>query len=132
VLSLQFTRRFAEGVRELWLTSEDLGAYGRDLGVTLPELLNALVDVIPAGCMMRLGMTNPPYILDYLPVRPNLPLKSFMHIFVQEIAAILNHERVFAFLHIPVQSGSDAVLKDMKREYTSKHFRTVVDFMREK
>lgn len=62
---------FIEGVVELWLTSEDLGAYGRDIGVTLPDLLWELVTVIPEGCMMRLGMTNPPYILEHLEVRIN-------------------------------------------------------------
>jgi hypothetical protein len=50
------------------LTSEDLGAYGHDIGVTLPQLLWQLVDVIPEGARMRLGMTNPPYILEHLPV----------------------------------------------------------------
>lgn len=57
-----------EGVVELWLTSEDLGAYGHDIGVTLPELLWSLIEVIPEGAMMRLGMTNPPYILEHLEV----------------------------------------------------------------
>lgn len=58
----------AEGVVEIWLTSEDTGAYGKDIGVTLPQLLWKLVDVIPDGCMLRLGMTNPPYILEHLEV----------------------------------------------------------------
>ena len=53
---------------EIWLTSEDLGAYGRDIGVTLPQLLWRLVETIPEGAMMRLGMTNPPYILEHLEV----------------------------------------------------------------
>ena len=57
-----------EGVVEIWLTSEDLGAYGHDIGVTLPELLWQLVEVIPQGARMRLGMTNPPYILEHLEV----------------------------------------------------------------
>ena len=57
-----------EGVVEIWLTSEDTGAYGKDIGVTLPELLWQLVDVIPPGCMLRIGMTNPPYIQEYLEV----------------------------------------------------------------
>lgn len=59
---------FLEGVVEIWLTSEDLGAYGHDIGVTLPELLWNLVAVVPEGCMMRLGMTNPPYIMEYVKV----------------------------------------------------------------
>lgn len=57
-----------EGVVEIWLTSEDTGAYGKDIGVSLPELLWRLVEVIPDGCMLRLGMTNPPYILEHLEV----------------------------------------------------------------
>ncbi|KAL5104332.1 Threonylcarbamoyladenosine tRNA methylthiotransferase [Taenia crassiceps] len=124
---------FNEGVKEIWLTSEDLGAYGRDLSrseyplattppqvasrwpghLTLVDLLFALVPVIPAGCMLRLGMTNPPYILDQL----------------AEVAAVLRHPRVYAFLHIPVQSGSNAVLNSMRREYTIEEFRKVVDFL---
>jgi len=59
---------FEEGVVELWLTSEDTGTYGRDINTNLPELLWKLVDVIPQGCMMRIGMTNPPYILEHLEV----------------------------------------------------------------
>lgn len=59
---------FQEGVVEIWLTSEDTGAYGRDIGTSLPELLTRLVQVIPEGCMLRLGMTNPPYILEHLEV----------------------------------------------------------------
>ncbi len=60
---------FQEGVVEVWLTSEDTGAYGRDIGSSLPELLYRLTDVIPDGCMLRLGMTNPPYILEHLEVK---------------------------------------------------------------
>ncbi|KAJ8306384.1 hypothetical protein KUTeg_016929 [Tegillarca granosa] len=107
---------FKEGVVELWLTSEDLGAYGHDIGVSLPQLLWKLVEVIPEGCRMRLGMTNPPYILEHL----------------EEIAKILNHPRVYSFLHVPVQSASDSVLMDMKREYCLADFKKVVDFLRER
>ncbi|NXO33773.1 CDKAL methylthiotransferase, partial [Locustella ochotensis] len=107
---------FQEGVCEIWLTSEDTGAYGRDIGTDLPTLLWKLVEVIPQGAMLRLGMTNPPYILEHL----------------EEMAKILNHPRVYAFLHIPVQSASDSVLMDMKREYCVADFKQVVDFLKEK
>uniref|UniRef100_A0A8D0BMP5 tRNA-t(6)A37 methylthiotransferase n=1 Tax=Salvator merianae TaxID=96440 RepID=A0A8D0BMP5_SALMN len=107
---------FQEGVCEIWLTSEDTGAYGRDIGTDLPTLLWKLVEVIPEGAMLRLGMTNPPYILEHL----------------EEMAKILNHPRVYAFLHVPVQSASDSVLMDMKREYCVADFRRVVDFLKEK
>ncbi|CAD5123594.1 unnamed protein product [Dimorphilus gyrociliatus] len=105
---------FQEGVVEIWLTSEDLGAYGRDINTNLPELLRGLVQVIPEGCRLRLGMTNPPYILEHL----------------EEIADIMNHKRVYKFLHVPVQSGSDEVLQDMKREYTNEDFCKVCDVIK--
>lgn len=49
---------FAEGVKELWITSEDTGAYGKDIGTSLPELLNSLVQVIPKDCMLRIGKAS--------------------------------------------------------------------------
>lgn len=106
----------AEGVRELWLTSEDAGAYGRDLGVNFPTMVRALAEQAlgGAGCgevRMRVGMANPPYMLEHL----------------DEIAAVLKLEQVYAFLHVPVQSGSDAVLAGMNREYTIAEFRHVAD-----
>ncbi|XP_048363977.1 threonylcarbamoyladenosine tRNA methylthiotransferase isoform X1 [Sphaerodactylus townsendi] len=107
---------FQEGVCEIWLTSEDTGAYGRDIGTDLPTLLWKLVEVIPEGAMLRLGMTNPPYILEHL----------------EEMAKILNHPRVYAFLHVPVQTASDSILMDMKREYCVADFERVVDFLKEK
>lgn len=107
---------FQEGVCEIWLTSEDTGTYGRDLGTSLPELLWKLIEVIPDGCMLRVGMTNPPYILEHL----------------EEMSKILANERVYAFLHVPVQSGSDYVLNEMKREYNRKEFEHVVSFLRER
>ena len=48
----------------------------------------------------------------------------------QEMAKILNHPRVYSFLHVPVQSASDSVLMDMRREYCCADFKHVVDFLR--
>ncbi|XP_057804987.1 uncharacterized protein LOC131020282 [Salvia miltiorrhiza] len=103
----------ADGVKEIWLSSEDTGAYGRDIGVNLPILLHALVAELPSdgSTMLRIGMTNPPYILEHL----------------TEIAEVLRHPCVYSFLHVPVQSGSDAILSTMNREYTVSEFRKVVD-----
>ncbi|KAJ7949682.1 Threonylcarbamoyladenosine tRNA methylthiotransferase [Quillaja saponaria] len=107
----------ADGVKEMWLSSEDTGAYGRDIGVNLPTLLNAIVAELPtdASTMLRIGMTNPPFILEHL----------------KEIATILRHPCVYTFLHVPVQSGSDTVLSAMNREYTVSEFRIVVDTLTE-
>ena len=104
-----------EGVLEIWLTSEDTGAYGRDIGTSLPELLRSIIAVMPAPTMLRVGMTNPPYILEHL----------------EAMVDILNHPRVYAFLHVPVQSGSNKVLDKMNREYGIEEFMEVCDFLLE-
>lgn len=54
---LRAKEAFRQGVKEIWLTSEDTGAYGRDIGTDLPTLLYALIQVIPDDCMLRIGMT---------------------------------------------------------------------------
>ncbi len=109
-----------EGVSEIWLSSEDTGAYGIDIGTNIAILLRKLVEVLPdenvdgsGGVMLRVGMTNPPYILEHL----------------EAVAQILNHPKVFAFLHVPVQAGSNRVLDAMRREYTVEEYRRVVDFI---
>ena len=103
----------ADGVTEIWFSSEDTGAYGRDLGTDLAALLAAVLPELPTDCrtMLRLGMTNPPWILEQL----------------DAIADALNHPAVFACLHLPVQSGSDAVLQRMNREYSAAEFRRCAD-----
>jgi len=105
-----------EGVQQIWLTSEDTGAYGLDINTNIVHLLRAVVNEVPDGCMLRLGMTNPPYMMKH----------------IQAVGEILNHPRVFEFIHIPVQSGSDKVLMDMQREYTIGMFRRLCKGLREK
>ncbi|KAH3744400.1 threonylcarbamoyladenosine tRNA methylthiotransferase [Pelomyxa schiedti] len=100
-----------QGVREIRITSEDTGAYGRDIGYSLSKLLSEIIPELPDHVMLRVGMTNPPYILEQ----------------VDQITAILNHPRVFSFLHIPIQSGSNRVLELMKRQYTVEQFEWLVD-----
>ena len=103
-----------EGVVEIWLTSEDTGTYGRDIGSSLPVLLWSIVEVLPDGVMLRLGMSNPPYFAEH----------------IDEIIKIMQHPNVYSFIHIPVQAASDAVLATMRREYTADDFCRVVDRLR--
>jgi len=104
--------------REIWLTSEDTGAYGRDINTDIGELLREIIKIAPHcnNIMFRLGMTNPPYILEKL----------------DEIAWFLNQPMVYKFLHIPVQSGNNMILKAMNREYTREEFERVCTYMMEK
>ena len=67
----------------------------------------------------------------YRKLKHVLPFYHFVYFhFSQEMAEILNHDRVYGFLHIPVQSASNGVLNDMKREYTVQDFKHIADFLR--
>jgi len=102
-----------EGVTEIWLTSEDTGAYGRDIKTNISELLMAIIKTIEKHphVMLKIGMTNPPYMLEH----------------IDTMVTVLNHPQVYSILHIPVQSGSDKILGLMKREYTVAQFQHIVD-----
>ncbi len=104
-----------EGCKEIWLSSTDNGCYGLDIGADLSILVNSVSD-ISRDFKIRVGMMNPMYMPR---IRDGL-LKSF------------ENDKVYKFLHIPVQSGNDKVLNDMKRGHTAKTFRDAVKKFRDK
>jgi len=95
-------RALAEGVKEIWITAQDTGAYGRDLGTSLPKLLRRIC-TLEGDFRVRLGMSSPIWIREDL----------------EETLDVLGHPKMFRFLHVPVQSGSDRVLRAMRREGTA-------------
>ena len=99
-----------EGVKEIWLTSQDTFCYGFDIGTDIAELLERLVK-LPGDFKIRVGMGNP----DHMP-----KIK-------ERLIEIYKHPKIFKFLHLPLQAGHNDVLKDMKRRYTVQQFRDVVD-----
>lgn len=54
------------GCKEIWLTSQDNGAYGKDLGINLIKLLKKIIE-LPYEFKLRIGMLNPNHILEFLP-----------------------------------------------------------------
>ena len=97
------------GCKEIWLTSQDCGCYGLDIGVTLIDLLKE-IEKIPEFFKVRIGMSNPNYILPVL----------------DDLLECYKSDKIYKFLHIPVQSGSDNVLKAMNRHYFSEDFKQIV------
>lgn len=104
-----------EGVAQVWLTSQDCGAYGLDCGTNLPKLMRRIAR-IPGEFKVRVGMANPDLIKMFLP----------------QFADALADPRFFQFAHIPVQAGSDSVLRDMKRLYSIDDFRRICDALRDR
>ena len=98
------------GAYEVHLSAQDAAVYGRDLGTSLPELIKA-VGSLDGQFMVRVGMMNP---------------DTLKPIF-REVLDAYTSTRVYRFLHVPVQSGSDSVLERMGRRYTAGEFRELVD-----
>ena len=113
-------QRLAGGYRELVLTGINIGAYGlaplEGTPVRPPHgfttLLAGVLELIPAGARLRLSSIEPPDLTDGM-------------------FELLAHPRLCPHLHVPLQSGSDAVLKAMDRKYTvAQYIEAVARFRR--
>ena len=103
------------GAREIQLTAQDVSAWGTDTGESLPELLKA-IDRIPGPHRIRVGMMNPATVKGQ----------------AGDLAGALSGTHFFRFVHLPVQSGSDAILGRMGRGYTVAEFEEIVRLFRKK
>lgn len=103
-----------DGCNTIYLTSQDTGCYGQDIHTTLPELLNTLIE-IDGKFVIRIGMMNPWHAIKIL----NPLLKLY------------KSSKIMKFIHIPVQSGSNNVLKDMQRVHTVETFQIIAKRFRE-
>lgn len=101
------------GVREFWITSQDVACYGREQGTDLAALLDAL-NSIKGDFKVRVGMMTPNLSMDML----------------KELIQAFGDERIFKFVHLPVQSGDDQTLKRMRRLYSVDDFLSVVKAFR--
>jgi len=99
----------SEGCVEIQLTAQDSAAYGKDIGESLPNLMNQ-ISHINGDFRIRLGMMHP---------------KS-MEGEVEKIISEFKNDKFYKFLHIPIQSGNNQVLQDMNRCHTVEEFKHIV------
>ncbi len=103
-----------EGIGEFWLTSQDTACYGKDIGTDLADLMKEIC-CVDGDFLVRVGMMTP---------------NNLQSIFY-EVMEGFRSEKFFKFLHLPVQSGSEGVLREMNRDYSVNDFtRIVSDFRR--
>jgi len=88
------------GCKELYITSQDNGCYGKDIGASLPNLLKEICK-IEGKFFVRVGMMNPIHVKEI----------------TDELIEAYKNEKIFKFLHLPVQCFSERILKLMKRDY---------------
>ena len=102
------------GVKEIWITSQDNGAYGLDRNTSLSDLLKRIVE-IQGDFYIRVGMMNPQHVKRIL----------------RSLIDVYKNSKIFKFLHIPLQSGDNNVLRLMNRYYTVEDFKNIVMTFRE-
>lgn len=112
-LKTEFDRMVAAGAKEILLTAQDTACYGRDIGGSLADLIAELLEN-EEEYRIRIGMMNPDSLDEGL----------------DDLLEVIADDRVYRFLHIPVQSGSDDVLAAMKRKYTVDGFKGLVGRLR--
>ena len=113
----QVRRLEVAGCREVVFTGTQLGHYGFDLGdgVDLAFLLRSVLARTEMP-RMRVSSLQPPEIDDRL-----------LELWVAE-----GEGRLCPHFHVPLQSGSDGILRRMRRTYTSDEFLQKVEFLRTK
>src|SRR5438132_12499182 len=100
-------------MREIKLTGQDTAAYGLDTGTNLAALLRT-VDALAGEFRVRVGMADP---LTVYPI-------------VDELVEAYGAAKIFKFLHLPVQSGDDAILEAIRREYNMGQLEDIVHPLR--
>ena len=97
------------GACEIQLTAQDTAAFGRDSGEKLSDLIKEVAN-LEGDFRVRVGMMHPKNILNN----------------VDEIIDAMKHPKVYDFIHLPVQSGSDKVLSDMRRGHNISQYKEIV------
>lgn len=108
------TKALAEGVKEIWLTAQDSGCYGKDIGTDLAALLSHMAK-LDGNFFIRVGMMTPNHAIGMLPKLTEV---------------YKDNEKIFKFLHLPVQSGDAEILRLMHRYYSVDDFRKIVSAFR--
>ena len=101
--------------KEVWITSQDLGCYGFDINTNLIELLKTLLKN-KGEYRIRLGMMNPNHFLKIK----------------KPLIDLFEDDRLYKFLHLPIQSGSDKILKKMNRKYSVKEYLSCVNYIKKR
>ena len=98
------------GCKEIWITSQDNAAYNNDNKKhSLPELLSQITK-LPFKFKLRIGMMNPNNVLPIM----------------NQLIEVYKSNKIYKFLHLPLQSASDKILKSMNRNYTSNDFLKII------
>ena len=104
----------ADGCVEIQLTAQDTSAFGKDSGEKLSDLIKEVAN-LKGDFKVRVGMMHPKNI--------DMDLEDLIDAF--------KLPNIYRFIHLPIQSGSNKVLKEMKRNHTVEEYKYIVNRFRE-
>ena len=110
LLRAEAQQAVADGCVEIQLTAQDTAAYGKDTGESLPDLINEIAS-IEGDFRVRVGMMHPKNIENDL----------------ESIITAFKNDKVYKFLHLPLQCGSNQILADMNREHSVEEYLEIVN-----
>ncbi len=97
------------GACEIQLTAQDTAAFGKDTGEKLSDLIKEVAN-LEGDFRVRVGMMHPKNILND----------------VDDIIEAIKQPKVYNFIHLPIQSGSDKVLSEMRRGHSIGQYLEIV------
>ncbi len=120
------------GAKELIITGVNIGDFGRSTGESFLDLLHALDNLSPlASSPHRLVASSPHRLIASSPYRIRIS-SCEPNLLTDEVIDFVAQSKHFApHFHIPLQSGSNEVLKIMKRRYTRELFAERVQHIRQ-
>ena len=105
---------FKKGAKEIQITSQGNACYGLDRGrFELPSFLEK-VTAIKGDFKVRVGMMNPRFVKAILP----------------DLITAYKSEKIYKYLHLPLQTGDNSLLVKMNRQYTAQDFSRIVNSFR--
>jgi MiaB-like tRNA modifying enzyme len=101
-----------QGIKQIYLTSQDCSIYQYQ-GTQLSSLIKEIIS-LDFKFYLRIGMINPSFLINNS----------------EQLISIFKQPKVYQFLHIPIQSGSNRILKEMQRKYLISDILDNLEFLR--
>ena len=104
-----------QGFKEITLLGQNVNSYGHDLNndLSFPELLQEIA-MLDGNFWLRFVTSHPKDMSDEL------------------IEVVANNDKICNYIHLTVQTGDDEILKKMNRKYTTEHYLSLIEKIRNK
>ena len=111
----EFAELVKRGYKDITLLGQNVNSYGKDSGF----------DYDFADLLDKLASIEGDYVIRFMTSHPKDATKKLIDVMAK-------HDRIAKHFHLPMQSGSDRILKEMNRHYDTEKYYSIVEYIREK